>query len=57
MVEYVVTRCYNRQISTTASKRKHVKPSEIPEPVWHTSSVDFGGPYPDGHYNLVVIDN
>jgi hypothetical protein len=23
---------------------------------WEVVSVDFGGPYPDGHYNLVVID-
>ena len=33
-----------------------VKPSEISDVAWHTLSVDFGGPYPDGHYNLVVID-
>ena len=29
---------------------------EIPEKPWQVVSVDFGGPYPDGHYNLVVID-
>ncbi|CAC5379696.1 unnamed protein product [Mytilus coruscus] len=23
---------------------------------WHTLAADYGGPYPDGHYNLVVID-
>ena len=28
----------------------------IPEQAWDTVSVDFGGPYPDEHYNLVVID-
>ena len=56
MVEDVVTRCYQCQISTTDSKQEPVKPSAIPETAWHTLSVDFGGPYPDGHYNLVVID-
>ena len=33
-----------------------MKPSKIPETAWHMLSVDFGRPYPDGHYNLVVID-
>ena len=56
MVEDAVTRCYQCQISTTDSKQEPVKPSAIPETAWHTLSVDFGGPYPDGHYNLVVID-
>lgn len=30
--------------------------TEIQENPWEVVSVDFGGPYPDGHYNLVVID-
>ena len=30
--------------------------TEIPEKPWQVVSVDFGGPYPDGHYNLVIID-
>ena len=29
---------------------------KIPEKSWEVVSVDSGGPYPDGHYNLVVID-
>ena len=56
MVEDVVTRCYQCQISTTDSKQEPVKPSAIPETAWHKLSVYFGGSYPDGHYNLVVID-
>lgn len=28
----------------------------IPEREWEIVSVDFGGPYQDGHYNLVVTD-
>ena len=50
----MITRCYQCQISNTDNKQEPVKPSEIPEIAWHT--LDFGGPYPDGHYNLVVID-
>ena len=30
--------------------------TEIPEKPWQVVSVDFGGPYADGNYNLVVID-
>jgi hypothetical protein len=30
--------------------------TEIPQNPWEVVSVDFGEPYPDGHYNLVVID-
>ena len=56
MVEDAVSRCYQCQLSTAEHKQDPVKPSEIPETAWHTLSADFGGPYPDGHYNLVVID-
>ena len=56
MVEDAVSRCYQCQVATPEHKQEPVKPSEILETAWHTLSVDFGGPYPDGHYNLVVID-
>ena len=51
-----LSRCVQCQIGTADCKQEPVKPTEIPETAWHTLSVDFGGPYPDGHYNLVVID-
>ena len=54
-VEYAVSRYCQCQVYTAENKKAPVKPSEIPETVWHTPSVDFGGLYPDGHYNLVVI--
>ena len=56
MVEETVTKCYQCQITTAEHRQEPVKPSEIPETEWHTLSADFGGPYPDGHYNLVMID-
>ena len=37
-------------------RQEPVKPSDIPETACHTLSVGFGGPYPDGHYNQVIID-
>ena len=30
--------------------------TSIPNRRWDTVSIDHGGPYPDGHYNLVLID-
>ncbi|XP_045210963.2 uncharacterized protein K02A2.6-like [Mercenaria mercenaria] len=56
MVEDAIKRCYECQITTKEHKQEPVISSEIPETEWHMVSVDFGGPYPDGHYNLVVID-
>ena len=56
MVEETVTKCYQCQITTAEHRQEPVKPSEIPETEWHTLSADFGAPYPDGHYNLVMID-
>ena len=52
-VELVVGQSYECQVTT----RHHNKePLKIPEKPWQTVSADFRGPYPDGHYNLVVID-
>lgn len=56
MVGNAVTRCYRCQISTPKNKQELVKPSEIPQTSWNNLSVDFGGLYPDGYYNLVVIN-
>ena len=56
MVEDMVSKCYECQIYTAEHRQGPVKPSDIPETAWHTLSVNFGGPYPDGHYNLVIID-
>ena len=52
----MISRCYHCQIATNEPKQEPVKPSSIPDTEWHTVSTDFGGPYPDGHYNLVLID-
>ena len=56
MVEDYISRCYQCQIATVEHRQEPVKPSTIPDTAWDTVSIDFGGPYPDGHYNLVVID-
>ena len=56
MVEQEVGQCYECQVATKQYRQEPLKMTEIPEKPWQVVSVDFGGPYPDGHYNLVVID-
>lgn len=56
MVEQIVGQCLHCQITTKAHQQEPVKMTDIPQQPWEVVSVDFGGPYPDGHYNLVVID-
>lgn len=56
MIEDQIRGCYECQVTTKSHHREPVKMTTIPEAPWEILSVDFGGPYPDGHYNLVAID-
>ena len=56
MIETAVNQCYECQVATKNTREEPVKMSTIPNEAWDTVAVDFGGPYPDGHYNLVVVD-
>ena len=53
MTERIVGQCYECQLTTKQHRQEPVKMSKIPEKPWEVVS---GGPYPDGRYNLVVID-
>ena len=56
MTEDIVGKCYECQLTTKQHRQEPIKMTNIPEKPWEVVSVDFEGPYPDGHYNLVVID-
>jgi hypothetical protein len=56
MIDQVIEQCYECKVATKDSKEEPIKPSEIPAKPWDVVAMDFGGPYPDGHYNLVLID-
>ena len=56
MIEQTVGQCYECQVTTKDHRKEPLRMTEIPEKPWQVVSVDFGGPYPDGHYNLVIID-
>ena len=56
LVENIIGQCYECQVTTKQHRQKPVKMTVITEKPWESIAVDFGGPYPDGHYNLVVTD-
>jgi len=56
MVDEIVGQCYECQVATKQHTQEPIKMTVIPGDPWEVISVDFGGPYPDGHYNLVAID-
>ena len=56
MVEQILGQCYECQVTTKDHKQQPIKMTTIPEKPWDIVAVDFGGPYPDGHYNLVAVD-
>ena len=56
IIESSVGQCYECQLTVQQHRKEPLKMTPIPDRPWEVVSVDFGGPYPDGHYNLVVID-
>nr|XP_002730526.1 PREDICTED: uncharacterized protein K02A2.6-like [Saccoglossus kowalevskii] len=59
MVEETVTRCIPCQASTHGPKPsiEPLKMSTLPNGPWQEVSADFCGPFPNGKYLLVVIDD
>ena len=57
MTEGVVGQCYECQLTTKQHRQEPVWITSILEKPWEMVSADFGGQCPDGHYDLVVIDN
>ena len=56
MIYESIEQCYECQVVTKQHTEEPIKPSIIPSRPWEEICVDFGGPYPDGHYNLVAVD-
>ena len=55
LVEETIGHCYECQVVTDSRVKEPTKTVQMPSEVWGEVSADFGGPYPDGHYNLVLI--
>ena len=56
MIEAAINQCYECQKTTKEKREEPIKVTNIPYHLWDTVSIDHGGPYPDDHYNLVLID-
>ena len=56
MIDTAIDQCYECQVATKRDREEPIKVASIPNRPWDTVSIDHGGPYPDGHYNLVLID-
>ena len=56
MIDKAIDQCYECKVATKESREEPIKVTSIPSRPWDTVAVDHGGPYPDDHYNLVMID-
>ena len=56
MIDQTIGHCYDCQVTVKNHREEPIKPSVIPEEPWEQATIDFGGPYPDRHYNLEVVD-
>jgi len=56
LIDTVMSQCFECQTVTKTTRMEPVKPTEIPEEPWDVVATEFGGLFPDGHYNLVMID-
>ena len=56
LISQTIGSCFDCQVAPKSHRQEPIKPSVIPEEPWEQISTDFGGPYPDGHYNLVAVD-
>ena len=56
MIDELIGRCFECQVATKQHTEEPIKPTVIPQKPWEEIAIDFGAPYPDGHYNLVAID-
>lgn len=55
-IKQIFGQCFDCQVTTKSHQHESTKMTEIPEDPWEMVAVDFGGPHPDGNYNLGVID-
>ena len=56
MIDTPVDQCYECKVTTEDHREEPIKVTTIPSKSWSTVALDHGGPYPNGHYILVMID-
>ena len=55
MIEQECDKCYVCKVASKSRREEPIKVT-IPSTAWEDIAIDFGGPYPDGRYNLVAVD-
>lgn len=56
LTDEVISNCSACAVVNKDERLHPLQMSVLPDRQWQTLSADFGGPYPSGHYCLVVID-
>ena len=56
MIDTAIDQCYECKVATKGEREEPIKVTSIPNRPRNTVSIDHGGLYPNGHYNLVLID-
>ena len=56
MIDTAIDQCNECQVATKRDREEPIKVTSVLNRPWDTVSIDHGGPYPDGHYNLVLIE-
>ena len=56
VIDTAIDQCYECNVATKESREEPIKVTSIPSRPWDTVAIDHGRPYPDDHYNLVMID-
>ena len=55
-MEKLVRTCQSCQLVTDQTEKAPLQPSELPSAPWKQVAVDICGPFPNGKYLLVVMD-
>ena len=57
IIDINIDQCYECKVVSRDPRPEPIKPTVIPKNGWEIVNLHFGGPYPDGHYNLVMVDH
>lgn len=56
MIDKAIDQFYKCKVITKENRSEAIKPTTIPSRSWDSVAHDFGEPYQDRHYTLVMVD-
>ena len=54
MIDRIIDQCYECKVESSDPQPEPINPIVMPKRSWEIVNLDFGGTWPDGHYNLVL---